>query len=228
MPTVLKVEKRDLEGPTGKQLRRKGIVPIEFYGKGMDNIHYQVNERSLEPLFRSEEHVVELQDGSNKQLALLQETQRDPLSGRTIHVSFKLIHKGQKTWVTVALHLDGTPAGIKEGGVLNHSLRELEIECAPESVPHSIHHDVSHMNVGDVLHISDLKLPPGVSIDETTLEHEVASVVIPRQEAEPEVEAAVAAEGEEAAVDKAVEAEKAVSAEAAADDKSKANKGDAS
>ncbi len=228
MPTTLKVEKRDLQGPTGKQLRRQGIVPIEFYGKGMDNIHYQASERSLEPIFRSEEHVVELQDASSRTLALLQETQRDPLTGRTIHISFKLIHKGQKTWVTVALHLDGSPAGIKEGGVLNHSLRELEIECAPESVPHSLHYDVSEMNIGDVLHVRDIKLPEGVTVDEKDRNHEIASVVIPRQEAEPEVEEVIAAEGEEAALDKAVEAEKSASAESIAEDKVKSSKKDAS
>lgn len=226
MPTILKVETRDLKGPTGKQLRRKGVIPIEFYGRGMDNLHFQVGERELELVFRTEEHVVELQNGSQKHLALLQEMQRDALTGRPIHVSFKRIHKGQKTWVTVALHLDGTPAGIKEGGVLNHSLREIEVECAPESVPHSIHYDVSGMTVGDVLHIRDIVLPPGVTVAESDLDHEVASVHIPKQVIEPELDAAIAAEGAEASVDKAVAAEKSASAEADKDGGQK--KGDAS
>ncbi len=226
MPTVLKVEKRDLSGPKGSRLRREGIIPVEFYGKGMDNEHFQVKERDLQPLFRSEEHVVELQSGSTKHLALLQETQRDAVTGRPIHVSFKRIHKGQKTWVTVALHLDGIPAGTKEGGVLTHSLREIEVECAPESVPHSLHHDVSALNVGDVLHVRDIVLPNGVALHEKDLDHEIASVQIPKQEAEPEVEVAAAAEAAEGDVDKAVAAEKTAAAESDADQK--ASKGDAS
>jgi large subunit ribosomal protein L25 len=112
-----------------------------------------------------------------------------------IHADLTRLVKGQKIEVTVPLHLEGEPVGVKESqGVLEQILRELEIRCEPRSIPDVINVDVSHLDVHDVLHISDIKVAEGIEILQEA-DQVVATVGVTREE----VEAAPVLEGEEPA-----------------------------
>jgi len=130
---------------------------------------------------------------------MFHERQIDPVRGRLIHADLTRLVKGQKIEVTVPLHLVGEPIGVKEKqGVLEQIIREIEIRCEPRSIPDVINVDVSHLDVHDLLHVSDLRVDEGVELlqDADTVvatvsivkEEEVATPVIEGEEpAEPEV-----------------------------------------
>lgn len=205
MSISLKVANRDLKGATGKKLRRSGQIPAVFYGRGTKNEHFVIPAKEVARVLATDEHIVELQiDGQRQELGLIQEIQRNVLTGHPIHLSFLKVRRGEKTWMTVDIEIDGEAPGTKDGGDLLVNLREIEIECAPENAPDRIHVDVSALNVGDSIFVKDIKLPPGVSVSEKDLELEVVAVHEHREEAEPQLEAPAtevigAAEGEEAA-----------------------------
>lgn len=190
MSIALKVAQRSLKGPTGKQHRRQGKIPAVFYGRGTQNLHFLIDAKDLDRVLSTDEHIVELSiDNGTQELALIQETQRNFLTGKPIHISFLKVRRGEKTWMTVNIELEGEAAGVKEGGDLLVNLRELEIECAPENAPDVLHLDITNLNIGDALYVRDLKLPNGVSVSEKDLDLEIVAVHEHREEAEPALEA---------------------------------------
>jgi len=191
MSIALKVMPRDLNGPTGKQHRRTGQIPAVFYGRGIENEHFLIPVKDLSKVLSTDEHIIELSIGGKRQeLALIQELQKDFLTGRPIHVSFLKVRKGERTWMTVAIELDGEAPGIAEGGDLIVNLREIEIECTPENAPDVLHVSIVALNVGDSIRVRDMKLPSGVTVSEKDLDLEIVAVHEHREEAEPELVAA--------------------------------------
>jgi large subunit ribosomal protein L25 len=132
----------------------------------------------------------------------VKELQRDPVRGRPLHADFYLIELDKTVEVSVPIHLVGRAPGVEEGGILDHPLREIELECLPQAIPEGVDVDVSLLNVGDSIHVRDLTLPEGVSV-QTDENQAVASVVAPAVVEEPVVEELeegeeAVAEGEEA------------------------------
>ena len=124
---------------------------------------------------------------------MFHDRQIDPVKGRLIHADLTRLVKGQKIEVTVPLRLVGEPIGVKEKqGVLEQTIREIEIRCQPRDIPDSIDLDVSHLDVHDTLHVSDLKVAEGVEIL-TDAELVIATVGIVKEEVAP----APVLEGEE-------------------------------
>ena len=187
MPLVLHVESRNLE-ENPKRLRQKGICPAMLHGQGTENLNLQLSYKELLKLQQSKEHIIELQIKNSKkakELSIMQNMQRDAVSGDPIHISFLRVKQGAEVHLTLPVHLEGEPVGVKNGGVLNHALREVEVKCTPENTPEKLSIDVSHLNVGDILHVSDLSLPSGIAIEEKVLAMELASVQIQKVEVEP-------------------------------------------
>jgi large subunit ribosomal protein L25 len=89
----------------------------------------------------------------------LKEFQLDPVTDEIIHVDFHGLKAGEKVNVEVAVHLVGTPLGVKEGGLLQHALHKIEIECLPTEIPEKIDVDVTNLKIGDSIHVKDLNLP---------------------------------------------------------------------
>ena len=111
--------------------------------------------------------------------------------------------------VSVPIRLEGSPAGVQLGGILEHTMREIELACLPTAIPDSIEIDVSHLEIDDAVHVSDLVLPEGV---ETSLDPSlsVAHVAVPKIEEEPVVdEAAAEGEGEGETAEAGADADKA-------------------
>ena len=97
-------------------------------------------------------------------LAIVQDIQRDPLTGSLIHVDFRAVNENDTIHATVPIQLTGEAVGVKAGGLLEQVLREIEVFCRPADLPESITNDVSELEIGDSLKVKDLSLPDGVSV----------------------------------------------------------------
>jgi large subunit ribosomal protein L25 len=133
-------------------------------------------------------------DGGHTAVVILKELQRDPVKGRPLHVDFQEVSMEKKVRVEVPLVITGEATGVKnKGGILEHGLRQLSVECLPLSIPERIVVDVSTLDIGNSIHVSELHVEEGVRILDDG-ERVVASVVAPAVEeapaAVPEAEAA--------------------------------------
>jgi len=181
-----------------RRVRREGLVPVTVYGGGAETIAAVAPLRDLAAILRSEAgrntiFTIEV-EGFGVSEVMFHDRQIDPVRGRLIHADLTRLVKGQKIEVTVPLHLVGEPFGVKEKqGVMEQIIREIEIRCEPRDIPDSIDIDVTNLDVHDVLHVSDIQVPPNVEIlDEA--DTVIATIGIVKEE---EVAPAPAVEGEE-------------------------------
>jgi large subunit ribosomal protein L25 len=196
----IQAKQRDGRGKNdARRARREGLVPITVYGGGAETVAAVAPLRELAAILRSESgrntiFTIDV-EGVGVSEVMFHDRQIDPIRGRLIHADLTRLVKGQKIEVTVPLHLEGEPIGVKEKqGVLEQIIREIEIRCEPRSIPDSINVDVSQLDVHDVLHISDLVVAAGIEILQEA-DTVIATVGIVREE----VEAAPVIEGEEPA-----------------------------
>ncbi|MGE5699076.1 MAG: 50S ribosomal protein L25 [Deltaproteobacteria bacterium] len=202
---------------TGKEKNRKrlgqGMVPGVIYGKGLETRPLEFERRDLERFLATARRgtvVVKMSvtDGADakESFAVLKELQTDPLTDRVIHVDFYEVALGRKFRIEVPLKLRGKAAGIELGGVLEQVVRNIEVECTPDNVPELIEVNVSHLGLGQSLHLGDVVFPAGVQAVEKDLKMTIASVHTPKVE---EVVTAAPEEGAEAAAEGASVAEPA-------------------
>jgi large subunit ribosomal protein L25 len=192
-----------------KRLRDTGKIPGVLYGHKEAVVPLALPKKELVGHLNKGAHVFDLSLDGKAEKVLVKEVQYDHLGAEVIHVDFARVSLDEKVEITVPLELKGTPAGEAEGGVLQQIVAELEVECLVTDIPSIIVHNVSEMKVDDVLHIKDLKLPPGVKAlqDEDlvvaqvkTIEEEAAAPAAAEEgAAEPEVIGRKPEEGEEAA-----------------------------
>ena len=182
-----------------RRTRRDGNVPVTIYGGEGGTVAAAVPLKELAAILRSDtgrNTIFTLDvDGVGPSEVMFHDRQIDPIKGRLIHADLARLVKGQKIEVTVPLHLTGEPIGVKEKqGVLEQIIREIEIKCEPREIPDVLEVDVSHLDVHDVLHVSDIKVSEAVEIL-TDPEQVIATVGIVKEEEAP----APALEGEEPA-----------------------------
>lgn len=223
----LRVERRTEKGKgVARELRRRGQIPAILYGDG-EPIALKADPKTLVRVLGTEagENVIlNLTIVNGKEFtrtAMVKEVQVDPVTGKPLHADFLAISMERPIEVEVPVEATGIALGVKDkGGVLDQILRELRVRCLPGAIPDKITLDVSALDIGDVLHVSDLPIPHGVELL-TDREQTVVTVVAPRVEeevaapAEAEVAAAPAGE-EEPAKEPGAEAEGAAKAEAKA------------
>ena len=196
----LEVNLREARGKSGaRKLRAAGAIPAVVYGGGKESLALSVDERALGAVLRrGTNQIIDLKggDGFNGRLVLLKDYQRDPLSRRVMHCDFYEVDTKQKIDVQVPVVVTGKSKGVEQqGGVLDVVQREVAVKCLPLAIPDSLTIDVSELDIGDALHISDLVLPEGVELM-TDPGHTLVHVTAPRIEEEPEAEAEeLAAEG---------------------------------
>ncbi|MCA1593839.1 MAG: 50S ribosomal protein L25 [Acidobacteria bacterium] len=184
---TVKAEQRTGRGKNdSRRLRARGMVPLTIYGGEGESVSAAAPLRELAAILRSDagHNAIFTLDvegiGGNEVMFL--DRQLDPVRGRLIHADLRRLVRGQKIEVTVPLHLEGEPEGAQgEGGVLEQLLREVEIRCSPRDIPDAINVDVSHLQVHDVLHVSDLKVDESIEVL-TDPETAVATVAIVREE----------------------------------------------
>jgi large subunit ribosomal protein L25 len=208
MATVsLSANPREASGKGGaRQLRMNGQIPAVIYGHAREAQALTLNARDLDKMLehiQAESTVIEVSVGGKTSKTLIREIQRHPFKRQILHVDFQELVAGEKVIVSIPITLTGVAEGVRlGGGVLDQTLRELEIEVDPSNIPDHIEFDVTNMVIGDSVHVSDLKLPEGVEVQDDP-ETSVAVLAAPRAVIEetaaaPEAaaEGAVAAEPE--------------------------------
>jgi large subunit ribosomal protein L25 len=204
--TKLDVTSRTADGSrAARRLRRAGRVPGVVYGGQEDAVGFDVDARELRVALASAGAELDLSiDGADATPVVLKEAQRDPVRGHTIHVDLLRVRLDEAIHATVPLELTGTDdaPGVKEGGVLEQILRELNVEALPTAIPEAIAHDVGEMQIGDTIGLAAVAMPEGVTLLDEVEDAVVATLSPPRLqvEEEPEVEAEteLVGEGEEA------------------------------
>jgi large subunit ribosomal protein L25 len=185
--------------PGAKKLRTSGRIPAIIYGRKVDPQKLEVVAKEMENLIHhsiSENLLVDLEvkdDARPKRLALVQEVQHHALSGEVLHVDFHEVAEDEKVTVAVAVETIGEAEGVKTGGgVLEHVLFKIRVRGLPKDLPEVITVDVAHLNIGQAIHLGDIKPPPGIEIigDKHI---SVIAVAAPRTEEEEAAEAAEAA-----------------------------------
>ena len=173
-----------------RKIKAQGAVPAVIYGGKREPEPLQVSKRDISLMLShasGENILVELEIDGDKtgRLALVQEVQHSPVGGDILHVDFHAVSMDQMIEADVPLEPTGTPEGVKTfGGLLEQSLRSLEIECLPKDLPDLITVDVSHLNIGDAIHVKEIQLPEGVKT-RISPDLTVFSVVAPTVEEEP-------------------------------------------
>ncbi len=159
---TLKVAKREVTGKTAaRQLRRDGFVPANLYGRDDPCQNLKVGHRELEALVTRisvENTLVELEvEGAAPRTVLIREIQKHPWRQVILHVDFLHIKAGEKIKVAVPIHLVGAPEGVRnDGGILQQTRHELEVECLPKEIPESFEVDVTALEIGDSIHVADI------------------------------------------------------------------------
>ena len=185
---VLNAQERGSGKSELKLLRKQKLVPGIFYTSQEQSVPIALAEVELNKLLAHKPALILLKmpDGNDRE-CVVRAVQRDPLWGNILHIDFMGITRGQKVTLTVPVRLLGTPEGVKEGGILEHTLRELEIECMPRHIPSHLEWDVSSMVVGDSVRVEELEYDNIVILTDPS--SSLATVVPPRVEVEPVVEA---------------------------------------
>ncbi len=177
------------KGPA-RQLRMRGQVPAVLYSRGTSTL-LEIDPKEIEGVLKSESRensLIALQtgkEGEESRLAILKALQRDPIRGQILHVDFFEIAMSEPLTLRVPVDLFGVSVGVKNGGILQHGLRELEIRCLPSLIPDKIRVDVTLLKVGDSLHVRDVPMLEGIEmIADAGLV--LVSVVAPMSEAKLE------------------------------------------
>ena len=185
--TKLSIAEREVTNSRAtRRLRRQGQVPGVLYGGGDESLPFVVDERELRHALAARGAVIELQLGGEGTPAVLQDAQRHPVRGHTMHVDFLRVNLNVAIHAVVTLELLGgeDAPGTKEGGVLEHVTREINIEALPNDIPERLELDVSKMDVNDTLFLSAVTAPAGVTILDDPDETVVATLTPPKLQAE--------------------------------------------
>ncbi|MHB1859048.1 MAG: 50S ribosomal protein L25 [Solirubrobacteraceae bacterium] len=166
--TTLQVSAREAGGSrAARRLRRSGRVPGILYGGDGDSLSFDVDARDLRLALAASGAVVELRvGGSGATHVVVKEAQRDPVRGETVHIDLLRVRLDREISAVVALELDGAEGapGVRQGGVLEHVTRELNVEALPTAIPEAIVHDVSSMEIGETVTLAAVVAPAGVKL----------------------------------------------------------------
>ena len=182
---TLSAETRNGAGKgASRELRRQSRVPAVIYGNKQEPELIHVEEKALIKLLMTghfSNSVVEIELGGKKQITIPKDVAFHPVSDRPLHVDFLRIVKGAKVDVEVPVMFvnEGASPGLKRGGVLNIVRHELELICENDKIPDDIQIDVSGFDIGDSIHISNVKLPTGSESKITDRDFTIATVVAP-------------------------------------------------
>jgi large subunit ribosomal protein L25 len=215
METKLTAERRADHGKgVARKLRAAGRIPAVLYGHDQETQSLSVDGHDMFKVLHTSAGanvLVDLKVDKDEHLVLPREIQRNHIKGTIVHVDFLVVSRTETIEVNVEIIDIGEAPGVKQGGVVDHHLREVLVECFPQDVPEHLEADVSGLDLNDVLHVSDLVAPQGVAIL-TNPEETVLAVIVPavlKTEADLTIagEEPAAVEEPEAAEGEAVEGE---------------------
>lgn len=185
--TLKGYERTDLRKGATRQLRRDGKIPAVMYGKSKTKpIAVEAREFNTKFHHISENTLITLTIGRKKHQVLIKDYQENLLKNYLVHLDFYEVEKGKLLRTHIPVTITGSSKGVKEGGILQVSLHEIEVECTPQDIPDHFTVDVSELEVGESLHVDSIEVPEGVRLlidDDMT----VVSVTAPRIEEEEPV-----------------------------------------
>lgn len=154
-----------------RRLRQSGKIPAVLYGGGADPVGLILDHNKILKALENDatySHILTLRFDGKEETAILKDIQRHPSRPIIMHMDFQRVSESQKIRVHVPIHFvnQETSVGAKKGGVVTHSLVDVEVVCLPGRLPEFIEVDLGGLDVGQSVHLSDLKLPPGVEIVE--------------------------------------------------------------
>jgi large subunit ribosomal protein L25 len=185
-----------------RRMRRERRLPAVVYGGGKESLAITLDPIQIISILKSESgqntiFKLKAADGAEDNVMIF-DVQIDPLTHKLLHADLGRIAMDVVIEVSIPIHLIGEPKGVIQGGVLDHSLRELDVSCLPGDIPESIEIDVSHLEINDSIRVADLPIPANVTV-EAEMDRSVASVVPPVSE--EDLEADLGVEGEEPVVE---------------------------
>jgi large subunit ribosomal protein L25 len=198
---VLKAKSRQSKGSIeARKTRRAGRIPGVLYGRSgkaisidLDALEFTTGVKKI-----SESTIVKVEVDGKSYEAFVKDTQRNILDGKILHVDFYEVESGVLVRARVTIQLKGNPAGVREGGVLEFPLHDIEVECLPKDLPERIELDVSNLGTNQSIHVRDIALSEAVRVI-TAQDQVVALVKFAKEDKAAAVEAeAVAAPAEPA------------------------------
>jgi large subunit ribosomal protein L25 len=204
--TLLTLDPREERGSRAtRRLRRDNLVPGVIYGIDSDSISFKVDSRRLRGVLAEGHALFDVEiDGSGRLPVIVKDQQRHPVRGQVMHLDLLRVRLDEKIQSMVTLDIEGVEdaPGVREGGVLEHVTRELNVSALPTDIPDRIVADVSTLGIAETMVLSAVKAPAGVEFLDDLEETVVATVTAPTEIEEPEEleeeVAEVGAEGEAA------------------------------
>jgi large subunit ribosomal protein L25 len=201
----LVAEFRETQGKgASRRLRHEGKVPAILYGGHADARTLTLNHQKLLIILDNERFystILSLKVGDQTQAAICKDVQRHPFKNRIVHVDFQRVDENEKIRISIPLHFTGAAVspGVKsQGGIVSHMRTDTEVTCLPKDLPEFIEVDISGLSLNESIHLSQLKIPDGVTLVELAKD-DVAVVAIHSPRAEEPEPTAVAAAGAPAA-----------------------------
>jgi len=182
----IKAAKRTISTKSSvNQSRKSGFVPGIYYSKEEEPIPITLAEMSLKSLvYTTETHLVNLQiDDTDVKKSILKNVQFDPVSDKIVHFDFQGISLDQLIEIEVPVTLEGQSKGVKDGGLVQHTLHKLHVSCFPTDIPEHITLNISNLGIGDSIHVKDIVLDKVKVLNNPDVI--IVSIVMPRAVAEP-------------------------------------------
>jgi large subunit ribosomal protein L25 len=199
---TLEVSRREEQGKgAAGRLRREGKVPAVVYGGHRETVPITVDRKAVTDLIQKSEHgvrsifLLKMAGSDQQRHAMIKEIQIDPINRKMTHIDFVRVVMDEVIRTTVPVHVNGSPIGVKEGGLLDFQVRVLHVECLPNAIPDKIDVDISNLGMHQYIRISELVPPDGVKVLDDP-DRVVVGVTHVRAEEIPTPEAAAAAPAE--------------------------------
>lgn len=187
---LIQASKRERTGKgDARKLRKKGFVPAVVYGADKDPEHIYIDKNTISKLVHQEATIfnLEIEGMSRQEQVIIRNFEKDPISDEILHVDFQRIKMDEEISAIVPIVLLNEEAcvGVKKGGIIQHGLREVEVECLPKDLPSHIEVDIKDLDIGDTIKVADLVVPQGVKLAEDP--EEIIVTIVPPAIYEEEV-----------------------------------------
>jgi large subunit ribosomal protein L25 len=190
-PTLTADERSERGSRSARRMRRDGLVPGIVYG-GSDGecTSFKVDSRALRHVLVDGSALIDLEVGGRTRPVIVKDQQLHPVRGEVVHIDLLEVRLDEKIQTTVSVHIENIEEapGIKEGGVLEQVTHQLNIEALPTAIPEFVAVDASGMEIAATMTLSEVTVPEGVSFLDDPEETVIATVVVPTEVEEPEIE----------------------------------------
>tara|TARA_Y100000588_G_scaffold393231_1_gene508169 strand:- start:24396 stop:25055 length:660 start_codon:yes stop_codon:yes gene_type:complete len=180
-------DRTETGGRSARSIRNSGLIPVNYYYKGEENINLTVIQNEFLKSMRSGHRIFKVDLKGSTQYVMVKEIQYHPVTDDVIHIDLMRVRRDEKMTISVSLELIGSSVGVKEGGVMMQNLTSIEISCLPADVPENITVDISDLELNANLNVEDLEIPEELEVL-TSGDISVVSCQPPKEEVEEEPE----------------------------------------